>query len=132
MFLQPSVLSSKGNNKRETVSIDLSACMIYYNTTEKVGRGERDHTTSRTRRFSTASHLSSLAGTGQVVVRLVDVNDNSPRLEQGLWQVELNETWGTGPPDDNSLLEISVVDPDTSNYFFYRVSMTLLNGNTAF
>lgn len=55
-------------------------------------------------------------------MRLVDVNDNSPRLEQRLWEVELDETWGNGPPDDASLLEISVVDPDTSNYFFYRVS----------
>lgn len=54
-------------------------------------------------------------------MRLVDVNDNSPRLEQRLWEVELDETWGNGPPDDASLLEISVVDPDTSNYFFYRV-----------
>lgn len=58
-----------------------------------------------------------------MVVRLVDVNDNSPRLEQRLWEVEMNETWGTGPPEDVSLLEISVMDPDTSNYFFYRASI---------
>lgn len=81
---------------------------------------------SRTKRCCTASPRSPSVGTGQVVVRLVDVNDNSPRLEQRLWEVELNETWGAGPPDDTSLLEISVVDPDTSNYFFYRVSTTSL------
>ncbi|KAK8405865.1 hypothetical protein O3P69_001973 [Scylla paramamosain] len=68
-----------------------------------------------------ATDGGGLQGTGQVVVRLVDVNDNSPRLQQRLWEVELNETWGSGPPEDTSLLEISVLDPDTSNYFFYRV-----------
>lgn len=57
-----------------------------------------------------------------VVVRLADVNDNSPRLEQKQWKVEVDETWGSGPPDETSLLQISVLDPDTSNYFYYRVS----------
>lgn len=62
------------------------------------------------------------AGTGMLVVRLTDVNDNSPQLEQKEWEVEVDETWGVGPPDNNSLLEVSVLDVDTSNYFFYRVS----------
>lgn len=53
---------------------------------------------------------------------MADVNDNSPRLEQKLWQVEVDETWGSGPPDEASLFQISVLDPDTSNYFYYRVS----------
>lgn len=61
------------------------------------------------------------AGTGVLVVRLTDVNDNSPRLEQKQWEVEVDETWGAGPPDNVSLLEVSVLDVDTSNYFFYRV-----------
>ncbi|KAK4300601.1 hypothetical protein Pmani_027211 [Petrolisthes manimaculis] len=68
-----------------------------------------------------ATDGGGLQGTGVVVVRLADVNDNSPKLEQKLWQVEVDETWGNGPPDDTSLLQISVLDPDTSNYFYYRV-----------
>ncbi|XP_045130294.1 putative neural-cadherin 2 isoform X1 [Portunus trituberculatus] len=62
-----------------------------------------------------------LRGTGVLVVRLTDVNDNSPQLEQKQWEVEVDETWGAGPPDNVSLLEVSVLDVDTSNYFFYRV-----------
>ncbi|XP_066957970.1 putative neural-cadherin 2 isoform X2 [Macrobrachium rosenbergii] len=62
-----------------------------------------------------------LKGTGTVVVRLADVNDNSPRLTRELWQVEVNETWASGPPDNSTLVEISTLDHDTSNYFFYRV-----------
>ncbi|XP_047498496.1 putative neural-cadherin 2 [Penaeus chinensis] len=63
----------------------------------------------------------SLKGTATVIVRLTDVNDNSPRLTQHMWQVDVNETWGAGPPDDTSLLEITASDPDTTNYFYYRV-----------
>ncbi|KAK8742325.1 hypothetical protein OTU49_001806, partial [Cherax quadricarinatus] len=62
-----------------------------------------------------------LKGTGVVVIRLVDVNDNSPRLERSLWEVETEETWGSEPPHNSTILHISVIDTDTSNYFFYRV-----------
>ncbi|XP_069157547.1 putative neural-cadherin 2 isoform X1 [Procambarus clarkii] len=62
-----------------------------------------------------------LKGTGVVVVRLVDVNDNCPRLEHSLWDLETDETRGQGPPDNSTLLHLSVLDSDTSNYFFYRV-----------
>ncbi|XP_042206047.1 putative neural-cadherin 2 [Homarus americanus] len=68
-----------------------------------------------------ATDGGGLQGTGVVVVRLVDVNDNSPRLEQSQWDVEIDETWGPGPPDDSTLLQITALDADTSNYFFYRV-----------
>ncbi|XP_071534242.1 putative neural-cadherin 2 [Panulirus ornatus] len=68
-----------------------------------------------------ATDGGGLKGTGVVVVRLVDVNDNPPRLERTLWHVEMDETWGAGPPDNSTLLHISVLDPDTANYFFYRV-----------
>lgn len=61
------------------------------------------------------------------MVRLTDVNDNAPRLTQRLWQVDVNETWGAGPPDGSTLLEITTADLDTANYFFYRVSFILLD-----
>lgn len=62
-------------------------------------------------------------GTGTVVVRLADVNDNSPRLARQLWQLEVDETWGDGPPGNHTILEVSAADrDDTSNYFYYRVS----------
>lgn len=64
-------------------------------------------------------------GTGTVVVRLADVNDNSPRLTRQLWQLEADETWGAGPVDNSTLLEITAADPDAVNYFFYRVGSYL-------
>nr|XP_027218828.1 putative neural-cadherin 2 [Penaeus vannamei] len=68
-----------------------------------------------------ATDGGALKGTGTVVVRLTDVNDNSPRLTRQLWQVEVNETWGSGPQSNATLLEITADDPDTANYFLYRI-----------
>ncbi|XP_042868844.1 putative neural-cadherin 2 [Penaeus japonicus] len=69
-----------------------------------------------------ASDGGGLKGTGTVVVVVTDVNDNSPRLARQLWQAEVNETWGLRPPNANqTLMEISVSDQDTSNLFFYRI-----------
>ncbi|KAK4290981.1 hypothetical protein Pmani_036157, partial [Petrolisthes manimaculis] len=68
-----------------------------------------------------ASDGGGLKGTGTVVVRLADVNDNSPRLARQMWELEVDETWGDGAPANDTLLEISVTDKDISNYFFYRV-----------
>ncbi|KAK8729892.1 hypothetical protein OTU49_008376, partial [Cherax quadricarinatus] len=48
---------------------------------------------------ATDSH--SLSGTGTVVVRLTDDNDNRPRLMRRLWEVEVEESWG--PPLQHSL-----------------------------
>ncbi|XP_064095252.1 LOW QUALITY PROTEIN: putative neural-cadherin 2 [Macrobrachium nipponense] len=62
-----------------------------------------------------------LKGTGTVIVRLADVNDNSPRITREIWQVDVNETWGPGPPSNTTLLQITTQDHDTSNYFYYRV-----------
>ncbi|XP_047477091.1 putative neural-cadherin 2 [Penaeus chinensis] len=68
-----------------------------------------------------ATDGGGLKGSGTVVVRLDDVNDNAPRLTRELWEAEVEETWGAGPPRDDTLLEITTDDRDTSNYFFYRV-----------
>ncbi|XP_066955765.1 LOW QUALITY PROTEIN: putative neural-cadherin 2 [Macrobrachium rosenbergii] len=68
-----------------------------------------------------ATDGGGLTGSGTVIVRLVDVNDNSPRLAKKMWEVDVDETWGTGPHDNETLLEISVSDRDMSNYFSYRV-----------
>ncbi|XP_071513117.1 putative neural-cadherin 2 [Panulirus ornatus] len=67
-----------------------------------------------------ATDGGGLKGTGAVVVRLADVNDNSPRLTRDLWQVEVDETWGSGGASNATLLVVSTADHDTSNYFFYR------------
>ncbi|ROT70200.1 DN cadherin-like protein [Penaeus vannamei] len=68
-----------------------------------------------------ATDGGALKGTGTVLVRLADVNDNSPRLTRQLWQVEVDETWGSGPQSNVTLLEVTASDPDTANYFFYRI-----------
>lgn len=61
-------------------------------------------------------------GTGTVLVRLTDVNDNSPRLARPQWELKVPETWGAAPPPDDTILEITASDRDTANHFFYRVS----------
>ncbi|XP_037782795.1 putative neural-cadherin 2 [Penaeus monodon] len=69
----------------------------------------------------TATDGGGLKGTASVVVQLADVNDNSPRLTREVWEVDVKETRGRGPPDNITLLQISTFDSDTSNYFYYRV-----------
>lgn len=64
-------------------------------------------------------------GTGTVMVRLTDVNDNSPKLSRSEYHLEIPETWGRGPPEDVALLDLAVTDADVTNYFFYRVSLPL-------
>lgn len=61
-------------------------------------------------------------GSGTVVVRLKDVNDNSPRLSRREWHVQVFESSNFTPMNNDTLLEISVSDADVSNYFSYRVS----------
>ncbi|CAL4064457.1 unnamed protein product, partial [Meganyctiphanes norvegica] len=68
-----------------------------------------------------ATDGGGLKGIGTVVVHLVDVNDNSPRLARPLWELQVMETWGVGPPDNTTLLQVTALDRDTKNYFFYRV-----------
>ena len=59
-----------------------------------------------------------------MVVRLNDVNDNSPELSRSEYNLEIPETWGRGPPDpDDALLNLAVSDEDVTNYFYYRVSV---------
>lgn len=65
--------------------------------------------------------LSCIIGTGTVVIRLVDVNDNSPRLTHRHYNLEVNETFGDRGPDNATLLELLAADRDTTNYFYYRV-----------
>ncbi|XP_066984935.1 putative neural-cadherin 2 [Macrobrachium rosenbergii] len=63
----------------------------------------------------------SKVGTGTVVVRLTDENDNSPRLARQFWELEVDETWGDGPPSNTTLLEMTAADPDTKNHFSYKI-----------
>ncbi|XP_045138941.1 putative neural-cadherin 2 isoform X2 [Portunus trituberculatus] len=60
-------------------------------------------------------------GTGTVVIRLSDVNDNSPRLARKQWDLTVQETWGDKEPENTTLLEIAAADRDTANHFYYRV-----------
>ncbi|XP_064098214.1 putative neural-cadherin 2 [Macrobrachium nipponense] len=68
-----------------------------------------------------ASDGGGLKGTGTVVVRLTDENDNSPRLARQYWELEVDETWGEGPPNNMTLLEMTAADPDTKNHFSYKI-----------
>ncbi|XP_064116623.1 putative neural-cadherin 2 [Macrobrachium nipponense] len=68
-----------------------------------------------------AADGGGLKGTGTVVVRLTDENDNSPRLARQYWELEVDETWGDGPPNNMTLLEMTAADPDTKNHFSYKI-----------
>ncbi|XP_037789240.1 putative neural-cadherin 2 [Penaeus monodon] len=68
-----------------------------------------------------ATDGGGLKGTSTVVVRLSDENDNPPRLVRQLWDLEVDETWGNGPPDNTTLLKITPKDPDANNSFFFRL-----------
>lgn len=63
-----------------------------------------------------------------MVIRLSDVNDNSPRLARKQWDLTVQETWGDREPDNTTLLEIAAADRDTSNYFYYRVRWACWQG----
>ncbi|XP_064105899.1 putative neural-cadherin 2 isoform X2 [Macrobrachium nipponense] len=68
-----------------------------------------------------ASDGGGLKGTGTVVVRLSDENDNSPRLARKSWELEVYETFSDGPPNNITLLEMTAADPDSKNDFSFRV-----------
>ena len=61
-----------------------------------------------------------------MVIRLSDVNDNSPRLARKQWDLTVQETWGDREPENTTLLEIAAADRDTANHFYYRVSYILV------
>lgn len=62
------------------------------------------------------------SGTGTVVIRVDDQNDNSPRLARRLWELQVEETPSTAPPPNTTLLELTAADRDAHNTFLYRVS----------
>ncbi|XP_069982972.1 putative neural-cadherin 2 isoform X4 [Penaeus vannamei] len=68
-----------------------------------------------------ATDGGGLKGTGTVVVRVLDLNDNSPLLARRQWDLEVDETRGTAAPDNRTLLELVATDRDTANLMYYRV-----------
>ncbi|KAK3860230.1 hypothetical protein Pcinc_033702, partial [Petrolisthes cinctipes] len=82
-----------------------------------------------------ASDGGGLKGTGTVVIRVTDENDNSPKLSRPHWELEVNETPSNNNNknnnnynnddynnyNNNTLLELTATDKDTSNVFAYRV-----------
>ncbi|MPC26466.1 putative neural-cadherin 2 [Portunus trituberculatus] len=68
-----------------------------------------------------ASDGGGLKGTGTVVIRVADQNDNSPRLARRLWELQVEETPPTIPPPNTTLLELTAADRDAHNTFLYRV-----------
>ncbi|XP_064077719.1 LOW QUALITY PROTEIN: neural-cadherin-like [Macrobrachium nipponense] len=68
-----------------------------------------------------AADGGGLKGTGTVLVRLRDENDNSPHLARKSWDLEIVETPGEGRPDSSTLLEMTVGDPDSHNDFHFRI-----------
>lgn len=61
-------------------------------------------------------------GTGTVVVRVADQNDNPPSLARRRWEVEVEETPPAVPPPNTTLLELTAADRDATTSLHYRVS----------
>ncbi|KAK8405089.1 hypothetical protein O3P69_001579 [Scylla paramamosain] len=68
-----------------------------------------------------AADGGGLKGTGTVVVRVMDENDNPPRLARRHWELKVDETPPEGPPPTTTLLELTAADRDARNAFLYRV-----------
>ncbi|XP_045101058.1 putative neural-cadherin 2 isoform X2 [Portunus trituberculatus] len=68
-----------------------------------------------------AADGGGLKGTGTVVVRVVDQNDNPPRLARRSWEVEVQETPRAAPLANTTLLELTAADKDASATLHYRV-----------
>ncbi|XP_050723109.1 putative neural-cadherin 2 isoform X3 [Eriocheir sinensis] len=64
-----------------------------------------------------ATDGGGLKGTGTVIVDVNDVNDVSPRFSRSEWIVNVPESLDT----DRVLATLTIVDPDTTNHFAYRV-----------
>lgn len=78
--------------------------------------------------FRAAKHLLFLGpcffpgtGTGTVLVQVQDVNDVSPKFSQPEWDLEVPES----PSPSPVLATLTVLDPDTTNIFAFRVSKKL-------
>ncbi|XP_066937061.1 uncharacterized protein [Macrobrachium rosenbergii] len=69
-----------------------------------------------------ATDGGGLKGTGTVVIRIGDENDNSPEFPSERFELEVDETWGNGDPDPvTPLMEVTCFDPDVRNDFLYRI-----------
>ncbi|XP_068229142.1 putative neural-cadherin 2 [Palaemon carinicauda] len=69
-----------------------------------------------------ATDGGGLKGTGTVIIRIGDDNDNSPEFPSERFELEMDETWGNGDPDPiTPLMEVTCFDPDVNNDFLYRI-----------
>ncbi|XP_050716089.1 putative neural-cadherin 2 isoform X2 [Eriocheir sinensis] len=68
-----------------------------------------------------AADGGGLKGTGTVVVRVTDENDNPPRLARRQWELEVDETPPYTQPPNTTLLKLTATDKDDNNTFLYRV-----------
>ncbi|XP_045130155.1 putative neural-cadherin 2 isoform X1 [Portunus trituberculatus] len=64
-----------------------------------------------------ATDGGGLKGTGTVVVDIKDVNDVPPRFSRSEWTLDVSESLGP----DHVLATLTVVDPDATNDFAFRV-----------
>ncbi|ROT68712.1 neural-cadherin-like [Penaeus vannamei] len=77
---------------------------------------DRERTSSYTIHV-VASDGGGLKGTGTVLVRVGDENDVSPRFSKREWRVTVHESVAA----NTSLATLTVLDPDASNDFAFRV-----------
>ena len=59
----------------------------------------------------------SPTGTGTVVVDIKDVNDVPPKFSRSEWTLDVSESLGP----DRVLATLTVIDPDATNDFAFRV-----------
>ncbi|XP_045113360.1 putative neural-cadherin 2 isoform X2 [Portunus trituberculatus] len=75
-----------------------------------------------------ATDGGGLKGTGTVLVEVQDVNDVSPKFSQPEWDLEVPES----PSPSSVLATLTVLDPDITNTFAFRVVEGSGRGSTMF
>ena len=70
-----------------------------------------------------------ILGSTTVNINVEDVNDVPPHFIKDVWELDLSETVDDNIPED-PVLNVNVIDEDTSNTFHYEVKYPLVDACT--
>ena len=70
-----------------------------------------------------------ILGSTTVNINVEDVNDVPPHFIKDVWELDLSETVDDNIPE-GPILNVNVIDEDTSNTFHYEVKYSLVDACT--